>query len=191
MQADKAESLLPAPGNVAMTGTEAKAVLDYQSSSGFLNGKLRSDQPLGASATEGVKNLDSAFSKCPPLAEDITTYRGLPGGIKLKLVEGGVGTVIQDKGYVSTSKNKHTAESFGNGSYLYITSPKGTKVLDLNATLKQKSLHKGEHEVLLPRGTRFKVTKIELPPAEFGYSEESRKIRSTIHVIAIPPGSNP
>lgn len=69
-----------------------------------------------------------------------------------------VGATVMDRGYVSTSTERDIADHFrGDGEVgvlMHITIPKGVKVL--------AGSH-NESEVLLPRGSRFKITHVEEP----------------------------
>ena len=115
-----------------------------------------------------IDDMDSAMAKSF-LAEDLTLYRGakLPSIGKLSLEDAQklVGQTIEDKAFVSTSK----LESFATEGFeavdsgfeqigFIIKAPKGSKGIDINAHKLAK--WEDEQEVLLPRNSRFKVTKI-------------------------------
>ena len=68
-----------------------------------------------------------------------------------------VGMEMQNHAYISTSKKRSAAEGFGHGMMLHIrTGPKSHGI-----DLKGISVHPLEHEVLLPRKSKFRVYKIE------------------------------
>lgn len=109
-----------------------------------------------------IATIDSAIGSSE-LPEDTALYRGFtlsPRGVsKVK-----VGQTITDKAFVSTSLNPAVAEQFSGATkgvkgsvIMRITAPKGTKALPMSTL----SEWPGEHEVLLPRGTTFKITTLK------------------------------
>jgi len=73
---------------------------------------------------------------------------------------------VIDNGYVSISKHQGTAIGFGsNGKVAKISVAKGCKAMDIHKI----SHHPGEHEVLLPRGSMFRVDKISGDTVELTY----------------------
>ena len=92
------------------------------------------------------------------LADNMVLYRGVgPDVLQGKPVE--VGAIITDPAFVSTSTTSKTARDFiddSQGYLLKITSPKGTKALNIS----KYSVHQSEAEVLMQMGTAFKIDKI-------------------------------
>ena len=123
-----------------------------------INGALRS-----GGTHPSVKGIDAAFDASAGALTDMVVARGISkngmaailGSVGGKLK---VGATIQDKGYVSTTRKASIADSFsGNGFGLKINVPKGSKILPV----KHFSNYPHEDEFILPRGSKFKVTKIE------------------------------
>jgi hypothetical protein len=123
---------------------------------GEINGFLRTGEmpllsPTPVSKIEGyIKNLDKAVRV--PVEKDIVVYRGG------KLM-GGVGSIITDKAFVSTSLVREKAEKFVSvkrDKLLWeITVPKGAHIGLPFGTAPT------EFEVLLQRGSQFRITGIE------------------------------
>ena len=145
--------------------------LDYYTGPGYvgINSRLRHDMSHTTSQESVRENLDSALQK-GELPRDTVLYRA-------GVFEGStVGDVITDKGFVSTTATRSIAEASTSSSsrsdVLRISASKGTKGGQLNKT----SLYPHENEFLLPRGTSFRVTKIDFPGG----------IR-TVHADIVPP----
>lgn len=134
---------------------ESYAFAFYQSPSGYplINEQLRgrnvvhADLPL---AKKQIKFLDQALEKAPPLKKDTLVYRGFSmeqfGNLK-------PGSVIQDKGFVSTSVTKEGAGSFrafGQQAFAKIILPKGTRAIGGSTK-----------EMLLSRNSKFKISSIK------------------------------
>ncbi|HEX3307208.1 MAG TPA: ADP-ribosyltransferase, partial [Streptosporangiaceae bacterium] len=141
------------------TAAERKAYADYVSQYRYVNGELRENAgviPLGRATAADRRlaaGLDSAMERSG-LPEDIFVHR-VGGTVEF---EGGIPTVgaeWTDHGYVSTStrvKAPHRGEV-----QMRILAPRGTRAvatseLDVN-------------EVLLDRGSRFRVVKVDGPDA--------------------------
>lgn len=94
------------------------------------------------SVQEWIKNLDSAIAKTK-LPRDMVVYRGTP------VAEKGI-----KQGFISTSRDLHTALQFNDGSknvHAYLI-PKGTHVIYIR--------DRAENEILLPRGYDIKKHRI-------------------------------
>jgi hypothetical protein len=144
---------------------EKDAIQSY-TSSGYheINGALRA----GSKNDLRIKDLDSALSKST-MPETTTVYRG--GPIDQKAMK--VGAIAKDKGYLSGSLDPGYAATYSHRTSLEtrsklsksgmemaswkITVPKGAKAAPLGGT----SANRGEGEVLMPRGSKLKVTKID------------------------------
>lgn len=105
------------------------------------------------SAREYLTHLDSA-SRSVTLETDTVVFRGIANGTKGARFK--PGTVLTDRGFTSTTMESETALEFATdlghagGRVLQITLPKGTRV---------GVVDRGEHEILLPRGSSIEVTK--------------------------------
>lgn len=105
-----------------------------------------------------IKNLDNSCTG--KLSQDIVTYRGLredPSDIK-------VGSIINNKGYCSTSISKEVAEGFGEdyGFHIKLNVKSGTPALyigDRKDASGKFNFHNMQ-ELLFPRNSKIKITKI-------------------------------
>lgn len=122
-----------------------------------VNDALREKSSHTTPAVQSIINgMDALFKHAShSLKQDTALFRGLREAPSFE-----AGKVYQDNGFQSTSANKYIANAFtpdkGGGAVLSLTVPKGTKVLAPSG--KEGNL---ESEVLLNRGTRFRVVKIE------------------------------
>lgn len=129
-----------------------------------------------ATAPRLSKHLDSIISK-HTIKNNLHVWRGIDDKAKEKL-KLGVHSIIHDKGYVSTSLDPRVSQ--GEGSHImHIKVPKGSKGLHLNSYPEIHSFPE-EHEVLLPRGSRFKYE-----GNEKGYNHKGHQI--TIHHLTHIP----
>jgi hypothetical protein len=145
---------------VSKLDASAKQSVNAYSDTAYIpiNNCLRSScNDLDVKNQTHIQQLDKAIGSSA-LPQDTVLYRGFgfaPKGLsKLK-----VGATFSDKGYVSTSLNRSIAESFTKGGakgsvVMRIKAKKGTKALPVSAI----SEYQKEHEVLLPRGSNFRVT---------------------------------
>lgn len=123
-----------------------------------INGGLRSGKvPREYQAT--VKHLDSAIDQSR-LPENTVLYRGMDmsPAMAAKMTPG---AVFSDAAYTSTSINPSIPESFARGegkTLMRIKANKGQKGLAVNNI----SNFDGEHEILLPRGSQYKVTGVSI-----------------------------
>ncbi len=111
---------------------------------------------VGKDIKPKVDALESALDKTR-LRQAETLYRGfnteLPYDIK-------PGSIITEHGFASTSLRRDVAEGFAKDGYVAkITAPKGTKGVRVSDLGLNKLYTASEDEILLQRGTRFKVTK--------------------------------
>lgn len=132
---------------------------------GDLNRKLRSGQPMSAAQATLAANLDAAIRKSK-IMEDTTVYRGVAKPAEFFGSDVTIGTVIVDNGFISTSKNTATANGFSSGGLVAkIRLPKGSSAMDVSPL----SLHSKEKEVLLPRGSMFKIVGVSGKTVEIEY----------------------
>ena len=104
-------------------------------------------------AKQQIEDMDAAIAKSRT-TEQLVTYRGLPASVVASV---SVGDVIRDKGFSSTSLDREVAEGFAerDGAILRIIVPKGSKALYADPIVDLK-----QHEVILPRGSGFKVARV-------------------------------
>ena len=122
--------------------------------------------PLGtdekAEALKKAQVLSDAIDGAPTNPEALTVFRGVSAEAGAKLSGAKVGSTVEDFGFVSTSVSRTTAEGFAVGEgkgakfgkVLRIEIPRGAKVLAMDPF----SSVRGEYEVLIQRGSTFKIT---------------------------------
>lgn len=130
-----------------LPANQLNAVKKYTGSYyGQINGSLRRGA-IDPDVDSLVKKIDKSFRPTP---DDIHVVRGTRTN-----VFGGadpsdmIGQVFEDKGYMSTS----VGSGFGGDYVFFIDVPKGTPARYVDNI----SLHSGERELLLARGTKFIV----------------------------------
>ena len=118
-----------------------------------MNKALRNGSDAG-NYRKNIENLQNAIRRFP-LPQDVTVYRGGKG---IRIVGNSVGSVFQDKGFVSTSLSKSGAYAFAasgfatkNGVVYKISASKGDHALALNNV---------ESEILFGAGSKFKISSI-------------------------------
>ena len=109
-----------------------------------------------------ISNIDKAIDGAGKLEESARVFRGvkLTGKLLDNYENLEPGDILEDKGYMSTTMNPHTAfmfgsYGFGNIGVLIINVPSGSNVLAVPTALTGS-----EEEVLLPRGTKLEVKAI-------------------------------
>jgi hypothetical protein len=138
------------------------------------NSALRSGAPIDEYTQKYIDDLTRYITKQPGLSADATVYRGmssayLPGGLK-------PGDMLAEPAFMSTSLKLDEAQIFAGtsgGTIVEVRVPKGFKALSTNhATLGDQSGIPAEYrevrhaldreaELILPPGTRHRVTGIE------------------------------
>lgn len=150
-----------------LTPEEHKAVEAYvRGNYEAMNGGLRKGR-----TSDKVTALDAVIARTE-LPHDIVTYRGTGRELGQKIHDqwkaGKRDLVFEDKGFVSTSGHKSVADSFSLFHRMEIRIPKGSKALPV--------LGGGESEVILPRGSKFKVISSKKTAAD--------KHRFTVELVA-------
>lgn len=144
------------------------------------DGKLNPAYP--GSTPERVQSDIAAFdSTFTPIPGDTPVYRGLGNRLKTDDLDALVGSVIADKGYLSTSLNPVATTPFGGGigstvPIIRIVVPKGTPVVwpGKMATVS------GEMEVVLPHGS---------PLAVVGWHYDDKMGRNIVDAVVANPSS--
>jgi hypothetical protein len=171
LDADRAGKLQAASADQykAFSGAEQGALTDYTTGlSVDINADLRAGKEITDRDTLGtLKNMDALLAKVPPFPEPVTVYRGLnfksadEGEAFVKALEGQKG--FTDPGYSSTSLDpsisagylKHrTGADAGGSVMLEVQAKHGFYLEGLSAVPGSK----GEHEMILPRGSQFRLT---------------------------------
>ena len=136
--------------DISLSKAERQALDKYTDfGSDDINSQLRA----GDKSNPIIKTIDAAIARSR-LSKPITVWRGTKVLVGFK-----IGDEVTELGYVSTSTNFFTAANeFGgtSGVQTKIFIPIGANALYLEPFVKN-----GQHEVLLPRGSKFRVNKIE------------------------------
>lgn len=137
-----------------LSAGEVTAIRGWQRAHAGIADTLRhpelADPRLAAKEHVRIAALDSAISKSA-LPHDMTLYRGMQGSPGHM-----VGRVLRDKSFISTTFSEKTARSFAGGNTLLrITAHKGQHAAFLPGVGGHQN---SEHEFLLPRNARIRVT---------------------------------
>lgn len=137
----------------SLDGSERKA-LGMMGTAAYAQvvGSLRYNEETPATK-KIVAAFDSAIDKAPPLESETTVFRGDTRKIKAT-----VGKTIVDRSFMSTSLDANVANDYaagmGKGGTVYtIKLPKGSKAAYVDKWA-------GHKEMLLPRGSKLKVTRV-------------------------------
>jgi len=123
--------------------------------------------------SDAIYGLDKAFKgDGAVLKDDVLVWRGIgkDAGILEDVIDGGVGTIIQDSGFISTSVHDKIARNFAgqHGTVLKIVARKGTKGLYPQAA---SMGHSDEYELILPRDSKLRVIEINKERVKAPYDE--------------------
>ncbi|MET9916289.1 ADP-ribosyltransferase, partial [Streptomyces sp. NPDC006435] len=125
-----------------------------------MNGYLRGSSGYGPrpEVLHDIAEMDRVMST-RPVPDDIMVVRGTGlGHLDLDSPYDMLGETYPDKGYTSTSLGNHPVDSFaGKEAILHLRVPKGTPALWLE---KVSKFDASERELLLARGSEFKVTRV-------------------------------
>lgn len=132
-----------------------KSIAHYTDGSySTLNKQLREGQPMDHATATLAAHMDAAIAKSR-LTENCTLYRGIAKPQAFFGPNITVGTVVIDNGYLSTSKHASIAVNFSQGGMLaVIKMQKGDHAIDVAGI----TYHSAEKEVVLGRGSMFKIT---------------------------------
>lgn len=115
---------------------------------------------------EKVNNISKAFEKSI-LAKSITVFRGMDNKELATNAENMIGTVFDDFGFMSTTRNKDVTKLFISYArhpvVLQIKVGKGRKAIDLDELVEDMNdkLDYGEKETLLPMQTKLKIISVD------------------------------
>jgi hypothetical protein len=148
---------------IELTPDEAAAVAAY-SGSAFrpINEGLRWGS-VPQAYQDIVAKLDSAIAKSPELPKDMITWRGSSFNPQAPQADriAAVGETLEFRSYTSTSINQKLSQGFGSGApgtVVYeIKPPPGRSLRGLFVPNVPGNRYPNEAEVLLPRGSRFRV----------------------------------
>ncbi len=135
----------------------------------FINDRLRGvekRQTIPAERAASITaDLDAMFTKLPSLKKDTVVWRGVQDVPSIRSGQersifgdaDATGKAFDDLGFQSASTSQDAARNFtgigGGQTLIKLTLPKGTKAARMSGNLER------EGEVLLPRGTRIRVTR--------------------------------
>lgn len=124
-----------------------------------INAGLRGRETISSGDKVVTKHLSAAMR---PIPDEMTLFRGSQASIS----EFKVGELWEDKGFHSTAIHSDGGFYTSARTKFHITVPKGTK----GAYVDPNSSHRGEHEVILDKGTKFRVISV---------------VGNVVHMIAI------
>jgi hypothetical protein len=167
-------------------GTEHKDTAYRAINNQLRNSGSTEDSLKDIKVSDHIKNIDSVLSKHTTM-KPATVWRGLAGLSNTHEVPNQLnamkpGDTFHDKGFVSTTVEPYTADSFSRTyhknpnditkmerHFAKIHIPKGSKALYLNSHKRDLGIGY-EHEVLLPRGSKFRYEgKTVHPTSLHGY----------------------
>ena len=129
------------------------------------NLKLRNGETLTETESELVSGLALAIDEAARLRA-MVVYRGIPRDFA---PEFSLGTFVQDRGFISTSKSPELARAYVEDAYsageaimLRIHVPAGAKGIDVKALLGPDHLRVREEEVILQLGSTFEVRDVDM-----------------------------
>jgi len=129
--------------------------LHYYTKSGYrrINEATRYNSTPDREVVDHIRAIDDAFDKVDPLDKELFVYRGVSSSTLQKLQ---TGKVFQDDGFASTTLNPGVALEWKE-VVMQIHVAKGQKVIPLEQITGSSS----EYEMLLPRGTQYRVIGVE------------------------------
>lgn len=150
---------------------EQRNALGYYKRGGYqsINSRLRetggnlSAVPKGT--RERIEPMDGAFKNAPSTDRAVMVMRrGLPPEVKRAFANhneaGLLGQTFGDDGFASTTMNNDwLSQAVGGHGQLFLVLPKGSKALPIDGTANIKGAP--EDELLLPRGSRYRITTVE------------------------------
>ena len=143
-----------------LTAEEQKAVKIY-TGSGYhgINSALREGDTNKWGYGPKIKALEAAINK-HEIPQATTLYRGISKESYDSMFGENIqiGSIVKDKGFVSTSTSQSFAEGWkSHGVTLHISMPKGAKGMNVE---KISSVGSIEHEVILQHGSKFEVVSV-------------------------------
>ena len=102
-----------------------------------------------------VRDLDQAFSQAS-LDKETTVFRGVNEDAWKKIQKQAAAGEVEDKGFVSTTTDRKSVTGSSLTHWMKITVPKGAKAIPLGGDIANRT----KNEILLDRGTKFRVIKL-------------------------------
>ena len=157
---------LPFNDRRMFTSHEAEMVGSYQDEYAF-NTLLRENKINPEKSIE-IRTMDKMMKEALPLENDAVVYRGIvtnhDGNVLDFSREYYAGNTVEDKAYVSTSRNAaETIAQFGekSGYVLKIKLPAGTRGLDCRRFTMLDLPNGANAEFILPRGSKFRINSVD------------------------------
>jgi hypothetical protein len=147
---------------------EELSAIESYADTGFkaMNNALRGKEAMTPEIQSKINGMDSAMAK-QPLTKNTTVYRGIKSqkflGGEVSDPKSLIGKTITDPGFMSTSANSQTAASFSigkGGVLLQIAVNAGTAALNIRDHVFTDQAFE-EHEVLIHRNSKMKITRAE------------------------------
>lgn len=137
----------------------------YTEINGYLRKRSAAGRPEDASRHKSlgatITGIDAVLTRTK-IEENLIVHRGVKGQIASRLRAAPVGTVVVEPGYVSTSLLRDVTDAFGtatpNSVRLKLLVPAGNSAYTMNG--RDASRYPQEHEILLPRGTRYRIVSV-------------------------------
>jgi hypothetical protein len=133
-----------------------------------INRSLRKQELFSAHTAETIQQLDSLMV---PSAKETTVYRLVPED---RFTDLKAGDTFLDRAFLSTTKNSSNFDEIAEGldydgrdyNVIHIQVPKGTPGVDVNRAMAsfmdlEDSGYAHEQEIILGRGRKFKVLRVE------------------------------
>ncbi|MFF9264592.1 ADP-ribosyltransferase [Streptomyces longwoodensis] len=141
--------------NYSLPAPHADGWATYKEMNGFLRGDASKWTPY---VQHNIDEVDAALAG-HPIPEDVMVVRGSGiGHLQLDDPLDMLGHTYTDKGYMSTSLGDHPVPAFASSeAILHLRVPKGTPALWVE---KVGKFGMGEREVLLGKGTQYRVTRV-------------------------------
>ncbi|MBM7786579.1 ADP-ribosyltransferase [Tenggerimyces flavus] len=119
-----------------------------------INSYLRGRGPATAQVESHIRHIDTAL-ELVPVPEDLVVVRGVDPRVFSSPVDRLSGRTIADNAFLSTSIG--TTPAFDHDAWIYLTVPKGTPAIYMEAITECP----GERELLLGRGLSYLVDRVD------------------------------
>lgn len=157
---------LPFHDQRMFTSHEAEIIGSYQDEYAYNTllrlGKIRPE------ASIEIRTMDRMMQEAVPLPKDAVVYRGIVTKHDDNVLDFSreyyAGNIVEDKAYVSTSRNaEETIAQFGekSGYVMKIKLPAGTKGLDCRRFTTLDLPNGANAEFILPRGSKFRINSVD------------------------------
>ena len=104
---------------------------------------------------EAIAGMDEVFENAS-IDKETTVFRGVNEAAWEKIKKQAASGMVEDAGFVSTTTDKKSVTGSSLTHWMTITVPKGAKAIPLDGDIANRT----KNEVLLNRGTKFRVVKL-------------------------------